>query len=706
MDGLRLNLGTPSRLSLSVSIWLLAAHAFLMGSRPVQALENFNGYARLFGTQQETDQPTLYSFNQQYSLNYTRRLLPTIQAVFSFYYQDQQSHQDPQNDYWHGELVPSANLTWNTPFFKFGGNYRYRQARDLNAVNNTLSRGAGLALKTKFISLPQSQVSYDWDRNSINSGFLAAETELRRFQYRTSYSYRTAAIHYNYGHSTSEYLGSGTGIEQSSHVLRLDYSQSFFKDRRLRFSGDYLFNYNHNEQTGTGTAPLAFQIPAVQGLYAFDTAPEVGSLDTTVATLIDGNLTTPTTPAINIGGSSAGQNMGLDFGSPRQVNLIYVYVDTVSDADMGWTVYTSDDNLVWVQLPLGSVSLYNFTFKRYEMSFSPSTARYFKVVNSGVNEQPEVFVTEMQAFLTSQAGQNQPAKSQNHQISLSGNYQVHRNVHLGMDASYGSRTENLSGQERQESSISGNVSFRPSNLFSTNARAQHGAIDYSDIDVPLQESNVFSLTFLSNPLPALEMSLSGSRYETKEDRRLSQISHSSLLHASFLLIPGLSGTAEVGLSRNEQIMADYGTNTYTYRLSADANPYQSLNLNAGYSVQDYVSDLAGASGRRDNLNARFNYRLTLSISLQGGIAYGRDQDHENVDQDYSLSWMLTDRLSASANAHFQHTDGSEQSRQFGTQSSYRISNRTNVFASYSFSDYGELTTGEIVSFQIGLNTGF
>jgi len=690
----------------SNSITVVVYCLLLLVTKQTRALENLHGGAHLFGTQQESDQPTLRSFNQQYSLSYNRRMLSTIQAVFGLYYQDQQSHQDTQDDYWRGDLSPTANLSWNTPFFTMGANYRYSQSRDFSAVQAT-SEGAGLTVRTNFITnLPQSQISYDWDRNSTNSGFLASETVQRRFQYQTNYYYKTAGFHYKYSRSTSEYPGSGTGTEQSNHVLRLDYSQSFFKDRRLRFSGDYLFNSSRNEQTGTGIAPLASQIPASQGLYAFDSAPEAGALDTSVAGLIDGNLTAPTAPAINIGGSSAGQNIGLDFGSPRQINLIYVYVDTVSDADIGWTVYTSEDNLAWTVLPLGSVSLYNFTFKRYEMSFSPSTARYFKVVNSGVNEEPEVFITEMQAFLTSQAGRNQPATSQNHRISLNGNYQVHRNVQLGMDATYGSRTENLSGQERQESSIAGNASFRPSRLFNANARVQHSAVDYSDAEVPLQESNVFSLTFLSNPLPTLEMSLSGSRYETKEDRRLSQINHSSLLHASFLLIPGLSATAEVGFSRNEQMISDYATDTYTYRLSADANPYQSLNLNANYSVQNYSSDLAGVSGRRDNLNARFNYRLTLSLSLQGGAAYSRDQGHQNVDQDYSLSWMLTDRLSASANAHLQHADGIEQARQYGAQSSYRISNRTDVFASYSFSDYGELTSGEIISFQIGLNTGF
>ncbi|HEX7342828.1 MAG TPA: hypothetical protein VF398_01095 [bacterium] len=685
--------------------WLLAASAILLGILPVQALENFHGYLRLFGSQQETDQPTSRSLNQQYSLNYSRSILPAIQTFFALNYQDQQSHQDPENDSWHGELMPLGNLTWNTPFFNFGGNYRYRQVRDLNAANRALSRGAGLVFKTKFVNLPQSQISYNWDRNSSNAGFLASEVEQRLFQYQASYYYKTAGINYNYNQINSENLSFGTGLDQSNHILRLDFAQSFFQDRRLRFSGDYLFNSSRNQQTGAGTAPLASQIPALQGLYAFDLTPEVGSLDIAVSGLIDGNLTEPTTPPINIGGSSAGQNIGFDLGSSRQINLIYVYVDTASEDNLEWTVHTSGDNSVWSALP-GAVSLYNSPFRRYEMSFSPTAARYFKVVNSGVNENPEVLVTEIQAFLTSPAGQNQPLKSQNHRISLNGNYQVHRHVQLGMDATFGSLTENLSGQDRQETSIAANASFRPSSLFSANARVQHSAVDYAGDVVPLQESNVFSLTFLSNPQPTLELSLSGSRYETKENHRLSQISNSSLLHASFLLIPGLSGTAEAGYSRNEQVIADYITDTYTYRLSADANPYRSLYLNASYSVQDYESDLAGASGRRDNLNGRFNYRLTWSISLQGGISYARDQGYESVDQDYSLSWILTDRLSASANAHLQDADGTEQTRQYGAQSSYRLSNRTDVFASYSFSDFGETQNGEIVTFQMGLNTGF
>jgi hypothetical protein len=673
------------------------------------AFNNLHGSARFLGMDTEVDTSRLRSLDQQYMMNYSRSLLPYISVHLSLTYHDIQTFQTAEANGWQGELMPSGNLNWVNPFFNLGVHARYRQIRDRATVNNTISRSAGIYFKTTFNRrIPQSTVSYDWSHSAINAGLLPSDNEERRFQYAANYSYKHANSYYTYTNQRFDNLSGGISQNLEQHIFRLDYSNNLIKNRLL-FAGNYMFNYTHRRQESSQAVMPFIQIPAVIGLYQQDASPTLGPLDT-LATLIDGNVEQST--GINLGGTFLHQNIGFDLSLARTLSVIYLYTDRTADPSLAWSVYTSGDNLAWTIQAGGVLSTFNGPLHRYEISFPTTTARYFKVINTTTDEQPEVYVTEIQGYISDQILGLGPDLTRNHRVNASLSYQAHSYWRLSTDAVFGSQVEDLSGQQRRDANVSGTVSFRPNDKFSSVGRYQRGLTDYRTGLVTSLETELYSLIFLLNPLKTLETSLSGSRLRSWQNQDQTQLTHSALFHLSAVLIPGLNILTETGFSRSERptTSSTLVTDSWTYRLSADATPYQNLNLISTVTRRVYMSNYLYPDGHRDEADLRFNYRMTPALFLRGGITYGQEEGNESLTQDYSVGWDLTRKISTSANLRFQTNTGSLGSnystRILNMQLSYLISDRVSSFAGYSHNKITNGLTEENSSYQVGLNASF
>jgi hypothetical protein len=665
---------------------------------------SINGSVRLSGVSTDTDSSRVESLDQQYFLNYERVLLPFVNLQASLRYHDLQARSTLGSEAWRGELQPALDLNWKNPFFSLGANYRYRQANGLDVNDDYLSRSAGVYLKTRFVSLPQSTIQYTWDQTTNNISSTSQTIEERRFQYSTNYSLRTAYFYYSFMDRDVENLSSGVREDLRQHVFRVDYSDLYLGGR-LRFAGNYLFDYSdRKEYSGESVEPLT-TIPIIQGLYVEDGTPEFGTLDT-LGTLIDGNLAEATSPVINIGGSSIHQNIGFDLGLSREISEIHIYTDRLSGSAVDWTVYVSSDNLSWSPLDGGSSSLYNTTLKRFEISFSPEQGRYFKAVNSGVNPEPLVFVTEVQALLYSDVQDPPTLKSEFHRVDLNASMELMRNLRFTAGAGYGSVPEYSTGQSRQDINAVGTISYSPTRYFNSVARYQHDYTEYSTSAIGSHESKIASLTFLSNPLETMEISLSGSHSQNDENDLESQRVSSGLLHLSTLLLPNLSSIAEIGYTHDDRSVQDWITNSWRYRISFDAKVLRSLNLIAGYSLQDYDSNQSSSVDRREEADIRFNYRLTSTIFLRGGGTISREDDQLEVFQDYSLNWNATRKISASVYTRLVDSNSGYHTQTLNVQSQYNLSNRTNLFFGYSLNRIEQEQIEEIGSYRIGFNTSF
>lgn len=668
------------------------------------ALNNLNGSARLGSALSESDSTESQSYNQYFSINYHRNILPYVRARISLRYSSYQTDNEIVDDSWHGEVQPSGQITWDTPFFQSNAHYHYREARDLVEYNNLLNRSAGVSFKTKFVNLPQSIVRYDWSRNNSGSGIVPQNNEDRRFQYIVKHEYKNIQALYNYSNSDVENFSSHISQNLQHHVFRLDASQGLFQNR-LRLSGDYLYNHTRrSEDTGQPVEPYV-PINIIQGLYAEDNTPEFGALET-FPTLIDQNVTDATSPQIDIGGAAASHNIGVDLGITRSISLVYLYTDRLSGDGLEWTVYASYNNLEWSELSEEYVTLYNATFRRYEISFTSVASRYFKLVNSGVNEEPQVLVTEIQVFLQSEEAERGADKTENHRVNLGGAFQINPKLSIRSDVMVGTRPETDTQEGRQEFNIAGQLAYRPSNIINTIAQYQRDYSDYTGSSIGSFGSERYSLTFVVRPMETIQATVSGSHLTSLENEEEVQRVSNGLIRVSTQWISGLATTSEIGYSQSDGLVLNSTVGSWTYRISADTKPFPNVSVTGGYRIQTYDSDQIYAIDRRDAVSVHVTYRTTPSIFLRGSGSYSKEGENENISQDYSLSWRVSQRVSASAVMRLSGSESGINTETYSVQNSYILSSRTGLNLGYSLnkSDLGE--TIETSSFRVGFHTSF
>jgi hypothetical protein len=140
-----------------------------------------------------------------------------------------------------------------------------------------------------------------------------------------------------------------------------------------------------------------------RGLYGVTDRPS----DTTgrplvpAPALVDGNVEVSSGISLGPDGVSF-QNLGVDMGRLVSIDALRVTVRTSSGYPVSysggivWSVWSSDDGLLWN--PVGGASTtFDSTLSRFDTSFPPVTARYFKLVNFGTST-TEALVTELEAF--------------------------------------------------------------------------------------------------------------------------------------------------------------------------------------------------------------------------------------------------------------------------------------------------------------------
>ena len=265
--------------------------------------------------------------------------------------------------------------------------------------------------------LPESDVQFV-RTTTFDGGRVFQDTTKDFGSIISRYAYKNLNLYYRGAYLDTTERVNQLDTRQWSNAARTDYAGDFLKDR-LRWNVTY--NVSRQDLTTVargegGEVPLP--VNAFAGLSALSDTPVTTTLSPNPP-LIDGNLTA--SAGLNLGVTGAGadaqaRNMGLDFLSPTEVNRVLVWVDRELPASIAatfsWEVYTSVDNLVWTRETLVSTAPFGPFENRFQVDFPSVTARYLKLVTrplSGAvldaSRYPEIFVTELQAFLTRSPGE-------------------------------------------------------------------------------------------------------------------------------------------------------------------------------------------------------------------------------------------------------------------------------------------------------------
>jgi hypothetical protein len=167
-------------------------------------------------------------------------------------------------------------------------------------------------------------------------------------------------------------------------------------------------------------------VRASGGLAAISDLPATARLTPNPA-LVDDDLTASAGIDIGLvapGGDPQARNIGLDFLNRTEIDRLLVWVDRDLPFEVArsfsWEIHSSLDNITWRREATVATAPFGPFERRFEIDFPPIVTRYVKVVTTPLSvvvpessRWPDIFVTEMQAFLERSAAElrQQPAET-------------------------------------------------------------------------------------------------------------------------------------------------------------------------------------------------------------------------------------------------------------------------------------------------------
>ena len=525
-------------------------------------------FSNISTTTRESGQTTKsdsVSYEQRYTLLVDKSIFPNLifdgTGMFEKDFTTQkQTGQEPVTAT-SDKFLPSATLTLKQPLYTVAVGYF------LNEQEETASRTPNVTLTNRDLQalldwrpagLPYVNFRYDHiDTQDLSASTANLDTVSDNYQLISHYAFKGFDLRYF-----------GTYVDTQDKVHDVDtidltqngtaaYNNSFIGGRLL-FGTSYNIIRNDLTTTAVGSGGTAsVQIFPYSGLFAVSNTPALGALSPNAA-LIDGNLTAST--GINLGlpplgGNLQPLNIGLDFLNPTQVNDLQVWIDRTITTDVAnsfsWSIYTSNDNLTWTLLQTVFPATFGPFQNRFDIEFTSVKTRYIKVVVAplaatvnGASSFPNIFVTELQAFVTQSLEQSreQRISSTSEVSNTTARYSIFSNNLLSYESSYFYSNNSSSGLKT--STLSNGLS---SNYRFTSFLTGSGRFAYETGEEQNQKETAYLMdaSLIATPLPTLTNSLVFSeRDETLGG--MTQDSQSIFLNNVAQLYKGLDANFNLG----------------------------------------------------------------------------------------------------------------------------------------------------------------
>lgn len=648
-------------------------------------------------------------FNQLYNLSLSKSIYPYLVFYSGAVYQILKTSSTTGNntiDTEEKNLAPFVELNLTNPIYKAGLTYRYRRVdEDITDVPN--SRTEREEITSRVGMRPPSELFPNWNlRYSHIHTYDDPETqdEIQKiWQLDSTYApVRDLYLNYTYIHTDTEERFLDFDTKQHQHQGRAAYGRSFF-DGRLSMDSTYTINYNKFELSSTGDDAM---VPLLRfaGLSLLNNTPENGPALINNPALIDGNLIASAGLDIGTAGDqSQAVNIGLDFGFEIDVDTLYVWVDrnlTAAVANsFSWDVYTSPDNndlSTWTLVATVFPADFGTLDNRFEISFSTVNTRFIKVVTNalspvvpGAGSFPNIFVTEMQAFITA-SGQsiNQESSVLNQNLNLGLRYQLSEATLLGYNLFY-NRQETDPGNFKRTQYINGlymNHIFNET--FSANANGQRTDTPKSEDSQATDDSYNYNYgaSLRADWLDTFNQSLTFSGSYNNTDLG-TDYNNSIFLRNNAILYRGWSAYMDAGYSWEEPEGGNRVT-SYVLRQGTNVQPNSkiSLDLNVSYKrTQQSGQDIGPSSETRYNLQAFYTPLRNLSFFAE--IDHVNRSDENDTFQNYAVSWSPFPDGDLQFFFNFSETlisDNNREERVFGPSLKWTIGPHIFLDMSYSF----------------------
>ena len=680
----------------------------LLGIAPALGAD-LSGSAQVATT--ATDNRGLQSdlLEQQYTLGLVQPLTPHFSLRFGY------QHFDLGTSFADGTRLsrrtrqPLVELLYNRP--RVSGRMSFYQL----SVDNTFEdqnfdrRSVAGNFSWRPYRGPGVTVNFRNDRNLADVSVFGRDTSSSVLELTTFYNRTLWSASYTFGRTAVDNPTNAFQSDQTRHEVRAGLQKSLWADRFSLGASGRLSRLDRTTSTGTGTE-LADPITPAAGLFALDTTPEIGELEPS-PTLIDGNVTTPASPAIDIGGASTFRNVGVDLGVTRPATRFEIAVDTASGPSVVWQVYHSRDNLIWEAVP-GVTSTFDSALLRYRLRFPATEDRFFKAVNVSTNPVPTVLVTEVRALLdVDPATAAEDLRGDVYRADVTATFQPWERVHGA--AGFGLSTDEvlaagLARRDYRDTSAHARLTIDLApNLDLSLGYRYNDSEDRRD-PVLLRTVSQYTAALAYRPLPTVDAVLrAGVRDESRESTLLQSLRSVRLAVATELL-PDLRYVTDLDVARLEDPFAGRDRDSWSWRHTLEMRPVPTWSLSGSFTLSRNETLTGESLLDRKQYRVWTTWNASSYLTLAGTLWYSDDGGDSSLNQGYSLSYAPGDRLTISATYQGFEAFGGVATATDSVAVTYRLFTRFVLFANLSRSrtaDGGE-ENSTISNLRLGLLLSF
>jgi hypothetical protein len=546
------------------------------------------------------------------------------------------------------DFRPYIDLTLETPLYTASLGYVRRQDRvevfHLPAVTLISNEYYGiLGWRPEGLPSIDAQIRrrdlYDSDKSfrDIKEDFISLNPK---------YQYEGLQLQYygTYLHRRDDLIDLDT--EQYTHSGRASYASSFFNNR-VALSTNYNILYQDTKTVSGGKGFVTFQAFPGRGLSPItpnDTLTPI-TLDPN-PNLIDGNTTATAGIDLVSDVPLVRRQIGLDFLNPTQVNQLLVWVDreltsTVASS-FTWDVFISGDNLTWTHWAGPMAGTFGPFQNRFEINFSSVTTRYIKVVTTPLLRSPlvppDIFVTELQAFLQTPAADVKGSVSRTtHNYDLDVKTRILDIPSLFYEVYYFFNRQDPSGQQRYDLINSLYANHRFSEVFSGKAKV---GIENGEELGEKRLAYIYDAAVIADPLRTLHHSLVFNGKEEKIGGRPNN-TNSIILYNTAQLYRGYDINLNGGVTFTKQ---ESGVDGRDFLINFQTNivPHRTMNLGLNYSntiSRRTGGDRSSSSTYIQTVDLNLSYNPFRTLNLFAFLQYITEKGQKDkILQNYAINW--------------------------------------------------------------------
>jgi len=672
---------------------------------------DLDGSVLIAGTGIDNRGVTSDLLDQRYSLGLYQELTTYLSLRAGYQHRDLGTRFENGEDFTRRSRQPRLELLYNRPGLT-GRLAVFEQSIDSSAQAQSFERKSlTSSLNWRPSRGPSINLSYRDDTNVADVSVLGAGAHTRSLELSASYGRDDWNATYRFERLSVDSAANALRDVQGRHELRGSLSRSVGSDRYSLGLSGRASRLERTTEVGEG-GDFAEPLPAVAGLFRIDTSPELGELESN-PTLIDGDIRTPASPPIDIGGASTFRNIGVDLGVTRPTSRLEIAVDTISGPEVVWQVFRSRDNLIWEAIP-GVTARFDEFLLRYIIRFPKTEDRFFKALNVSVNPGSVVLVTEVRALVDLDAGDiaGQDARESNlYRADAVFAFQPHERV--AGSASVGlsndqALTAGLVRRDFRELHAIGRVTVDIARDLDLNLGYRFNDSENLAGTVLLRTVHQLSAGLDWRPLPTLEAVLAFGRHRESEEGEPLQSLESVRLGVVTELLPDLRLVSDVNRSRLTDPFAGRDRITWTWSETLEMQPLRNWRVQGAFIFSSNETPSGDALLRRRQYRLSTTWSATAYLSIGGDWWITDDQGRRSLSQSFRVSYAPGDRLRVSGSYQ-----GLEEMDGRGTFSdslslNYRLFARFLLFANLSRSRTGESTAAEvkISNLRLGLRLSF